>query len=671
MEKTHEPLIFNVRKWFTEEERWNLYDKEWWEPKPKKNYLSSRYVADVITEDVIDRWRSEFSNYTAHGIYPKDWKHHREEAYYRLYVPSGEYPLLSKYYWPIFLSAQTGKGKNYFVTHVLRNYAYKNGLDILYLSNRVALDYQQKYELARLCGKFLGPKEDDRWKDECEFGRVTVLTYHKLRNYLKYNSKRNFSFVVLDECHFFYSDTYFNSDTWNLLETIITQFSDSTRIYMSGTFDEVYEPIRYLEGKLKMTIFKGTEQMQGNALYEKIDENPFYYEFEKDYTPYDVRFFDEKKLFADSDDEETYREDNLISKICDSKNEKWLVFVDDRECGKKLQKAIKEECSQKNKEKSEEKLVTYLDSDSKYGSSRVEYEAWKRLLEEGRFESRVLITTSVLDNGFSIKDEKLKNIVLFTDDRVEFLQELGRCRLNEGERMNLYVKITSQKDIRRMEQKYDRYFHIVGRCEKSEPYLLNPEMHYDRPGGALECVEEMWNDERDERRNFFWMKKEYLENDTKSVLDPMLNKMVRWCLRKMGESILTYKKYEEENEKIAGILFKAEWLELDFKTEEGYRIPDELLLEDPVKIMKEFLEEYEDVSFDETEAEYIEFSKIFKKLFVDLEGGKGINRSAERGEWKHTAVQRRLKELEKYAIRYELVKTDDRYTLVRQKEDTE
>ena len=87
--------------------------------------------------------------------------------------------------------------------------------------------------------------------------------------------------------------------------------------------------------------------------------------------------------------------------------------------------------------------------------------------------------------------------------------------------------------------------------------------------------------------------------------------------------------------------------------------------------MKEFLEEYEDVSFDETEAEYIEFSKIFKKLFVDLEGGKGINRSAERGEWKHTAVQRRLKELEKYAIRYELVKTDDRYTLVRQKEDTE
>ena len=46
---------------------WDLFEGgERWHPKPKKNYVDSRYVADAITEETIERWRTTYSNWIAH-----------------------------------------------------------------------------------------------------------------------------------------------------------------------------------------------------------------------------------------------------------------------------------------------------------------------------------------------------------------------------------------------------------------------------------------------------------------------------------------------------------------------------------------------------------------------------------------------------------------------------
>lgn len=537
---------------------WDLFEGgERWHPNPKKNYVDSRYVADAITEETIERWRTTYSNWIAHK--------YEEIDYSPISYLSLDYikPCTLKYYYPVFMSAQTGKGKNYFVTHVLRKYAREKHLHILYLSNRTALDYQQKKELALLCGKHLCPEMDDKWKDECEFGNITVLTYHKLLSYLKTpGGKRTFDFVVLDECHFFYSDAFFNPDTWWLLETIVETFARSIRIYMSGTMEEIYEPIRYFEGRLPLQLLaNNNEEHNKKALENMIDGNPFYYEFKKDYAPYEIKFFDAKKLMDALETEETddfakegYWE--LLHKVCCSKSEKTLIFVSDKKTGKNLKKGLEAFSKANGVKNTEEPLVSYIDRDSRSGNNKAEYEAWTTLIEEGKFKSRILIATSVLDNGFSIKDDKLENIVLFTDDRTEFLQELGRCRLNKDRRLNLYVKITSQEDISRLKQKYDEYYAVVARCIKEEAYLLNEDLYYDGFVDETACFQSLWNDDRDTRRNFFSISRQSVGE--RSMIEVKFNPMVRWSLRKMGESILTYNRYAEEAEDIAGILFKAD-----------------------------------------------------------------------------------------------------------------
>lgn len=53
---------------------------------------------------------------------------------------------------------------------------------------------------------------------------------------------------------------------------------------------------------------------------------------------------------------------------------------------------------------------------------------------------KILITTSVMDNGISLEDEYLRNIVIMADTKETFIQMLGRKRIkNNNEKLNLYI----------------------------------------------------------------------------------------------------------------------------------------------------------------------------------------------------------------------------------------
>ncbi|MCI6866997.1 MAG: DEAD/DEAH box helicase family protein [Lachnospiraceae bacterium] len=197
-------------------------------PKALMNFheMPRGYVSDIISNQELENWTQ--------------WKHLRPITPPR----------------PVFITAQTGAGKNYFITHNLREYAKRNGERILYVSNRVALDYQQKLELAQLTHtKLPWNPNTTTWENMEAFENVTVLTYHKLAEYLRDKDSAwfdSFGYVVLDECHFFYRDAFFNEKTWYILKRIPQKFRFSVRIYMSATLEDVFEPIRYVE-ELKQT----------------------------------------------------------------------------------------------------------------------------------------------------------------------------------------------------------------------------------------------------------------------------------------------------------------------------------------------------------------------------------------------------------------------------------
>lgn len=101
---------------------------------------------------------------------------------------------------PVFISAQTGMGKNFFIQHVLlrklhnenvKYESYQEEGKILLLSNRIALNRQGKLQLANLLVDITG---DDSYKRQIEkyytsegidkliidLGIITVCSYQRL-----------------------------------------------------------------------------------------------------------------------------------------------------------------------------------------------------------------------------------------------------------------------------------------------------------------------------------------------------------------------------------------------------------------------------------------------------------------------------------------------------------
>ena len=63
----------------------------------------------------------------------------------------------------------------------------------------------------------------------------------------------------------------------------------------------------------------------------------------------------------------------------------------------------------------------------------------EEIVKKGSFKESVLICTSVLDNGITISDSRVKNIVINESDECEFKQMLGRRIVKAGETINLFI----------------------------------------------------------------------------------------------------------------------------------------------------------------------------------------------------------------------------------------
>ncbi len=355
---------------------------------------------------------------------------------------------------PSIINAPPGYGKTTFVFRELREKASQQNYCILLVVNRSIL----KGQISRLIREELGGYTTGAPEDSLSvYGNIILCTYQYflkdfrqiVDDFQNHIPSQNLGYIVMDEVHYFISDSAFGGATHEVLRNILRlsyrcfdehllckvnypdvefkhSFPPIKRIYMTATPDYVRDVIVYEEKcaqeirKVLLEIFPHVKSFfsgSGKWFYNYIEEFDF---------PVKESKKNIKPVFY-------FNQEYIIQQIAKSdKNERWLVFINDVKAGQELCKYIQEALGISSE---------FIWADSASDNIRNELEV------KQRFDCRVLIATSVLDNGVSIIDDTLKNIVVDTTDKVQLIQMLGRKRLADDEPVNLYVTNKSETDI--------------------------------------------------------------------------------------------------------------------------------------------------------------------------------------------------------------------------------
>ena len=446
---------------------------------------------------------------------------------------------------PVFISSQTGKGKNFFVENTLLPFIRKLNQEqitqnkILILSNRIALRSQMRSRL-----------------DETErTGFAKVYSYQSLLDKIDDLEKQQqyedskFSYVICDEAHFFISDSMFNPYTYEILCAIVNTFQNAIRIYMTATPEECLNYICSKENIIKYNKlteyednYKKDRELKEMALdddqFETVKEYFAYFldvqtaedgdgdlimtndkKFEKtargkgDYKYVDIEdsdqhFYNEYKRQAnrfmyyykfnrnfDYLHIKYYRQhEELINEIAESANrektsEKWIIFIDDKkQCEDFKNILISKDKTGKSIYGFKEEDILVINAEikkyekSKNANERKKYEEYKDMIINEKFDRKILISTSVIDNGFNLKDRQLKNIVVSDINKAKCLQMVGRVRnVNENTKIILYLKIFDENDLTKkiddLEKQKDAYYNWDIAYSKG---LFDSSVNYER-----------------------------------------------------------------------------------------------------------------------------------------------------------------------------------------------
>lgn len=322
----------------------------------------------------------------------------------------------------IFIEAPTGIGKTSFVLNQLVADAMNNQQEVLFLSNRYLLKEQIKHSVAKRQGI---PIEDNNWLEEIEeFEGITVISYQKVQvlmemdNAERYLNRERYKFTVFDEIHYILEDSIFNPHIYYLLQFI--QKAHSIKVFMSATLEETKNYLLNTEilGKIipysnvRLNEFVEREQLDG-YIYQCLGRQKYIWKYSipKQRRKLSVKYF---------------KDFHQIVELINRSSEKWLIFVSNKASVESWKGEIQKSVD----------VIYAEDKDKEIVDQIVQYE---------RFENQVLITTKLLDNGVNFKDRQLCNIVIDTISRVEFLQMLGRKRIQGDDSVKLYIPKKSRR----------------------------------------------------------------------------------------------------------------------------------------------------------------------------------------------------------------------------------
>ena len=203
--------------------------------------------------------------------------------------------------------------------------------------------------------------------------------------------------LVLDEAHYFCTDATFNFKLDILYKKIIN--SKNTKIFMTATPECLFFPNDFFECNY---IFK-------RKLNDYI-ENCYFY----------------------------YNEEILINKLKSiPDNEKALVIYNNIEKIEFIAEKLK---NQVNVLVSKSKKNIY----KKYNCEVVN----KELVNNFRFPSKILLSTTCIDNGISLKMKELKHLIIAVSNPIEIKQIIGRKRfIDKDDKINIYLKYFNPKQL--------------------------------------------------------------------------------------------------------------------------------------------------------------------------------------------------------------------------------
>lgn len=205
---------------------------------------------------------------------------------------------------------------------------------------------------------------------------------------------QRFDIINFDECHYFFKDSAFNENTERVL----------------------------------LYALKPTNQIK---LFASATPEPLYHtgiEFQHEYTlPADYSFIERIEFYDELPE--------VMNKILESPD-KTICFLSNAAYACKLTLThydqMKFICSKSN--------PLWKVADKKVAED---------IVQNSSFKTKILITTTVLDNGVNIIDKKVKNVLIDFYDPITIIQALGRKRIQPGEKIVLYLRNPNRKSVNR------------------------------------------------------------------------------------------------------------------------------------------------------------------------------------------------------------------------------
>lgn len=340
----------------------------------------------------------------------------------------------------ILITAATGSGKSYFILHKLLKWIASKGKRLLYLVNRIALKAQIEKEIQ-------GSVFNEMYK-ECNVrtsmdAYIKVYTYQNIEQRLRganydkiIKELEGFDYVVYDECHYFHNDALFNTSTELSYDCLRTMFNSKVQIFMSATMERLKKVI-YGRPPVFYSFTGGGEAGNETLIRLWLRDRIREYSMEPDYSYIKWEIFENIE--------------HLESIILDKsrEGEKWLIFTDSIDRGKRLkERLVSKDFSRERKQigcnTEKEDKMRYIDEkevafiDANYGYDEDAAMNMHSIVNWQHAEARIVIATAVLDNGVSLHDSRLRNIVILGDTEESFIQMLGRKR-RDNESVTLYI----------------------------------------------------------------------------------------------------------------------------------------------------------------------------------------------------------------------------------------
>lgn len=356
----------------------------------------------------------------------------------------------------IFINASTGTGKTSFILNTLFDYACINNYKIAMLVNRKVLKEQVENQI-----------KDLAIRKDVELSPIKIFTYQEIENadeneLLKIDYICKCRYIVCDETHYFLQDAIFNPKTQKSFNLIMDLVPKSIVIFMTATSKEIREYITKVQNSIyerKHNEWSQEEEKRKNKYEQDKDSYCSGEEYSLSKTIKRSHIIEELEEFPDELYNETginkpqpllepqevrpieyslFRDiryrlnvklfrsiDELVDTICNNENKgKWLIFVNTKKIGKQLYQDL----NQKGIVNDDR---IFIDANYRKHGQEKEKKEVDHLTKHQYSNYKIFICTSVLDNGINFDDIELKNLVIMADSEVEFLQMLGRKRLNE------------------------------------------------------------------------------------------------------------------------------------------------------------------------------------------------------------------------------------------------